>query len=456
MSAIPIVLCIDIEPEERVVTTPSPKDDWRGFDEAMVFWTSARSMLAAATGRTVALSWFLTTDPHIGDLYGSAGWCIESRRDAIRGLECAGDEVGVHAHAWRRVDGEWLQDFADERWTAGCVRSSLDVFASRMGRPCRSFRFGDHWMNHETIDLLGALGVTHDLTTEPGVVGTLATERFRGQYPDYSCVPRAPYRPSASDFRQPGTWPGRSLWIVPISTAPLDWAVTTMARDPIAERDGMPAPGANVTGYHDRSGPDAIGGWVWDSSRPAAQMNVDILVDGARVARVGATGFRPDLLAAGIGDGRHTFRWPTPASLGDGRPHDIRVRVADTAVDLLGTPHLLRFLAPPSTGRVPILLDQEPQSFSLIFDRYLEQSDTRFLALAVRSDTFTDASGRSVVEQNLAHLSAHARASDFHFTTPADAVAMPALRSPSSATPRPARQSETRPSPAPRLTDQVP
>jgi glycosyltransferase involved in cell wall biosynthesis len=66
-----------------------------------------------------------------------------------------------------------------------------------------------------------------------------------------------------------------------------------------------------------------------------------ILVDDALVARVLANRHRPDLAAAGIGDGRHGFRFEFPNGLSLDEPHVVRVcREADGA-DLAGSPALL-------------------------------------------------------------------------------------------------------------------
>jgi glycosyltransferase involved in cell wall biosynthesis len=66
-----------------------------------------------------------------------------------------------------------------------------------------------------------------------------------------------------------------------------------------------------------------------------------ILVDDALVARVLANRHRPDLAAAGIGDGRHGFRFEFPNGLTLGERHVVRVcREADGA-DLAGSPALL-------------------------------------------------------------------------------------------------------------------
>jgi SAM-dependent methyltransferase len=52
-------------------------------------------------------------------------------------------------------------------------------------------------------------------------------------------------------------------------------------------------------------------GWVADRDAPGARLAVDIRVNGRQIARVPASGFRDDLLAAGWGDGKKAF-WFNP------------------------------------------------------------------------------------------------------------------------------------------------
>jgi len=73
-----------------------------------------------------------------------------------------------------------------------------------------------------------------------------------------------------------------------------------------------------------------VSGWARDDDQPDAPLSLLILDNDALVARVLANHYRPDLEAAGIGTGRHGFRFefPTPLSLAE--RHVVRVyREAD-------------------------------------------------------------------------------------------------------------------------------
>src|SRR5579871_2149816 len=63
-----------------------------------------------------------------------------------------------------------------------------------------------------------------------------------------------------------------------------------------------------LLGSLDRVDPDGtIEGWCFSPDEPQARRHIAILIDGAEVARVTADRVRPDLAAAGVGDGGHAF-----------------------------------------------------------------------------------------------------------------------------------------------------
>jgi hypothetical protein len=97
-----------------------------------------------------------------------------------------------------------------------------------------------------------------------------------------------------------------------------------------------------------------ISGWAWDGKQPTSPVAVDIFDGDTRLATVRADLFREDLLLAQMGDGKHGFRYPTPAGLQDGKPHTIRVRIAGIGKDLDGSPKSLRpkDTTPDGAGRI--------------------------------------------------------------------------------------------------------
>lgn len=222
MKPIPVIVCLDVEPDEREIDTTS-KPDWKGFEETARFFVNLRPRLEAATGTSVKFSWFFRMDPQVECAYGQPSWVVSRYGDLIKQLELAGDEIGLHTHAWRWDEARqrWISDYGDQKWVAHCVQTSFEAYMEALGRPCLAFRFGDHWMNNETMGLLEALGVKFDLTIEPGrkkKPGLFRDELQTGSLPDYRNTPRHPYRPSRRDYRKQTRNGARGLWTIPIST----------------------------------------------------------------------------------------------------------------------------------------------------------------------------------------------------------------------------------------------
>src|SRR5437764_14950812 len=86
---------------------------------------------------------------------------------------------------------------------------------------------------------------------------------------------------------------------------------------------------------------ERIAGWAQDEAQPDAPLSLLILVDDALAARVLANRHRPDLAAAGIGDGRHGFRFEFPDSLSSRERHVVRLCREADGTDLSGSPAVL-------------------------------------------------------------------------------------------------------------------
>jgi hypothetical protein len=222
-SFLPTIVSIDVEPDRR----PASRTDrapWEGWDACAEAFGAARERFARATGAPVHWSWFFRTDPQIEAIWGAGGWPISSRRERVAALVAAGDELGVHCHAfrWDATGDRWVSDQADPENVARCVDASLDAFEAAVGRRCRSFRFGARWLDDATVARLAARGVEFDLTVEPGFPPIGAEDSpdvLLGDAPDYRRAARDVHRPGP-DFRAAARdgEPGPALWMVPLST----------------------------------------------------------------------------------------------------------------------------------------------------------------------------------------------------------------------------------------------
>lgn len=422
---IPVLLCIDVEPDEREVDPGSPVD-WAGFERTIELIDRLRPRMEAATGRSVHVSWFVRMDPQITHVYGSAGWVADRYCRVFDALVAGGDELGLHVHPWQwdRATSAWMQNFADQSWVSHCVESAFAAFEQAFGGPCRAFRFGDRWMNDATIALIDDLGATCDLTVEPGRMGTETPEAYIGTFPDYSDVPRCPYRPSMQDFRSPVPEPVLDLSIIPMSCAPTAWASTKrLTQTSDARSSFVVETAADYEGSHDVASMEEIAGWVWDRNHPGRVVDVEIMCDGGLLATVGATARRQDLADAAKGDGRHAFRLATPSQLKDGRRRLISARVAGTGSFLNGSPLALEGTVGPDSDYLTICLDHPPLIFELLVDRSLVEPNTTYLNLKVRSDFGNDEQRSANFVRNVEHLLAHPLAPQFDFTTPTEFLA---------------------------------
>ena len=219
---IPVIFCVDVEPDPRLVNRDFP-EPLVGYELTQRYLRDLRPRIEAVTGAPAHYSWFLRIDAQM-EPYGSATWIPDRYGAHMEEIQRAGDEIGVHPHAYRWLEDErsWLHDFANQSWVDHCLTMAVEGFAKAMGRPCVSLRFGDRWMNTATLNLAERLGVQFDLTVEPGTLPDSAPmpgERASGPLPDYRRVPRSPYTPSPWDFRRTGRPNGRTIRVIPLTSA---------------------------------------------------------------------------------------------------------------------------------------------------------------------------------------------------------------------------------------------
>lgn len=80
-----------------------------------------------------------------------------------------------------------------------------------------------------------------------------------------------------------------------------------------------------MEGYFDCVAGRDVCGWVWDRGQPMQPVEARVFINGIQVCAALADHYRPDLQAAGIGDGRHAFFIPLPDELLHG--HDVVLEV---------------------------------------------------------------------------------------------------------------------------------
>jgi len=435
----PVVICIDVEPDERLID-PNLRQPWTGFESTYQFFSQLRPRLEAATAQPVHFSWFLRMDPQIAHAYGTADWVVTNYSSLIEKIRSAGDALGLHVHAWRWKESRatWVVDL-DQTWVDNCVRLGFESFRTSLNQSCAYFRFGDLWTSDATLALVDELGAQIDLTPEPGQRGC-PDESFADSFVDTNEMPRRLYRPSRSDFRKPDALHGRRLRIMPMSTGSTDWLPEAFkngngSSDPARGKNGtararlrsrLNSMRGRYEGFLDRSDGEFIAGWAYDNSRPDAAVEVEIYDDQFLLATTPAGIFRPDLLAKGKGDGRCCFNVGVPSCLKDGKAHSIRAKVKGTSFYLNNSPRELK-CSPTDFPTKCATLNLSFDSWALcrIIDRILSNSEAPYLALVVRSDVATRPDQSSNMEQTLEYLLAHPSITELAFETPAEMIAMP-------------------------------
>ena len=220
---IPLVLCIDVEPDEQHVARNDPRP-WRGFEAAVAWAQPIRDELARITGRPANFSWFLRMDQQVTHGYGEPTWVAHRYADHLAVLKRDGDELGLHPHAWRWDDEVgWIVDLADGEFVSRVVQGSFHAYRDAFGETCRAHRFGDGYLSDGIIDQIMSLGVKVDVTAEPGMTHVAAVRRgarFRGGVP-YSA---GATRTSQLITRNPDEsgHATRSLVLIPLASADPD------------------------------------------------------------------------------------------------------------------------------------------------------------------------------------------------------------------------------------------
>lgn len=418
MKKIPVVMCIDVEPDERLID-PNVQKPWTGFELTYEFFSKLRLRLEATTGSPVHFSWFFRMDPQIARTYGSAAWVVTRYSSLIEEIKRAGDALGLHIHAWRwnETVHEWIVDLASQEWVNHCIRMGFESFRGSLNQPCLYFRFGDHWMNNATLALVEKLGARFDLTLEPRQKRGHIPESFTGLFLDYSEVPQYPYQPSKTDFRKSGFFLKRRLWIIPLSAGSTDWSGKSTS--PVEAKNGSEV----HEGCLDRVDCKFISGWAYDKSRPDTPIDVEIYDNDILLTTATAAIFRHDLLAAGKGNAKHSFNVPVPIWLKDGKSHSIQVKVAGASFYLSNSPKELT-CREMNHHEECITLNLSLDSWILcrIIDKLLSSLKNPYLAMVTRSDFSIHPDQHSNLEQTFDYMMSHPLIKQVAFETPAEMI----------------------------------
>jgi hypothetical protein len=237
VAPVPVVLCIDCEPDPRMVN-PSDPPPLAGYQLVHEFFAQWRPRVEDLTGAPVHLNWFYRMDPQIAIAYGSPAAFIERHPELLARVRDAGDGLGVHPHAWRWDTREetWVADFADSRFVRECLELAVATFRDSVGEMPTLLRYGDSFLDQNLVATADALGIAYDLTLEPGQPARPVWETTLGELatawqPDWRRVPRYPYHPAVDDYRLvAANGRERGIRFVPLSSGPRWLGKSILAR----------------------------------------------------------------------------------------------------------------------------------------------------------------------------------------------------------------------------------
>jgi hypothetical protein len=219
--AIPIVICIDAEPDAQVFSPDAPSP-LSGLEQMLKASEPLRARLRASTGRPVHFAWSLRMDPQIAMGYGSPTFLAEKYPMQLDALAAYGDAIGVHPHAWRWDAGRHLTVAAhdDSHYVEDCMEMAVKGFQATFGRVPDYHRYGAHFMSTPTMNLLRDMGVIVDLTVEPGeppVRDVIAGVVWTGNTGDFRNAPNFAYQPDPQDYLRPAM-AAETLWELPLTS----------------------------------------------------------------------------------------------------------------------------------------------------------------------------------------------------------------------------------------------
>jgi len=167
----------------------------------------------------------LRMDPDIERGFGRVDFVVRRYGKLFDQLAARGDPLGIHVHhyRWNPEQAVSFSDYADTFWTTHCLRVAADAFRNAFGKPVRLSSHGGYFLTEALLDTAVELGITVDLTVEPGLAPKKADPSF-GAYAtapstDFTACPRRPYRPSRSSIAVPSASPAdsRPILIVPLT-----------------------------------------------------------------------------------------------------------------------------------------------------------------------------------------------------------------------------------------------
>ncbi len=217
----PLLINIHVEPDGTFVPLEE-KGPWRGFEIGVRLLSDLRNQIEMRTGTAPHFSWQFRADSQIERQYGVPGWAFFHYHNEILSLKQAGDDIGLHQHAyrWDDIAGTWTEDYGDQAWIEDVVSTGFEAYREAFGHAPDSFTAGVTWTNTNLVNLVERLGAKYDTTAAPmrNKPYPIHLGDFSAEPPDTSRMPLHPYHPSKEDFLIPDRQRETKLWIIPLTT----------------------------------------------------------------------------------------------------------------------------------------------------------------------------------------------------------------------------------------------
>ena len=234
-----------------------------------------------------------------------------------------------------------------KRWLSEGYPQIYDVFADVVGIMYFNFNmkdvFGKNLQN-----------VNWDLKASPEILTTYAQlasqSRFQGTFSSIVFTPTPTKSPTPTSTPTPTKKPTPTLTATPTPTkkpTPTATSTPTPTKKPTPTLTLTPTLTPTPTakpkppsyeGHLDFMNCTNIRGWAVDRSRPNTSINVDIYKDGTKIISVVANKSRPDVGRYLKDNGLHGYDIAMPATVKDGKSHNVHVKFAGTSRNLNYSP----------------------------------------------------------------------------------------------------------------------
>lgn len=196
-----VCLTFDIDLENYVGTISESNND-----EMELCFPIMKNCLKKIPG--IKSTWFIRIDSQIKDRYGNELYVFKKHRDKIDWLLENEHEIGWHHHAYKKQQGQWVQNTAIEEvcedlYKYGSLAAKMGIKVARMG-------WGFH--NNETMKTLNDIGFIIDSSAIPR-----PQYKWEKTKKDWSITTQSAYHPSISDYRKAGS-PSYEILEIPINT----------------------------------------------------------------------------------------------------------------------------------------------------------------------------------------------------------------------------------------------